>query len=409
MKKRTETSLSISPDYLQFIEDLKGRVISARVTAARAITHEAILLFWDIGRAIVEKQRIHAWGESVVELVATDLRRAFPESKSFSADNVWRMRQLYSEYADPSFLGQAVPKIKKSDSGILGQPVPELKTPANGLQPVAKLTSNTAIELVRQIVAQIPWGQNLLILRKVSDPAARLWYLRATARFGWSRNVLLNQIKAGAYERAVTEKKTHNFGLALPEHPHPKQRQTSRRICHLRNEQLTLRRRSIPSHLSPMPLAHSLIINISPMAHGNHQHHQLLIPDLTQNPVITDPVTPQACEIRFEPLAKAPGIFFARNPFVQISKNLMTGLRAKFPKFLQGAFVEPIDPAHASHPRRKKFSQAAVNAGWPEKRPPNHPDAQGWPCVRRKLWRVQPLLPSVRAASPYQYLIQLLS
>jgi len=39
-----------------------------------------------------------------------------------------------------------------------------------------------------------------------------------TARFGWSRNVLLNQIKAGAYERAVTEKKTHNFDLALPEH-----------------------------------------------------------------------------------------------------------------------------------------------------------------------------------------------
>ena len=43
-------------------------------------------------------------------------------------------------------------------------------------------------------------------------------YLQATARFGWSRNVLLNQIKAGAHERAVTEKKTHNFPLALPEH-----------------------------------------------------------------------------------------------------------------------------------------------------------------------------------------------
>ncbi len=53
---------------------------------------------------------------------------------------------------------------------------------------------------------------------KARDNAARLWYLRATARFGWSRNVLLNQIKAGSYERAVTEKKTHNFDLALPEH-----------------------------------------------------------------------------------------------------------------------------------------------------------------------------------------------
>jgi predicted nuclease of restriction endonuclease-like (RecB) superfamily len=55
-------------------------------------------------------------------------------------------------------------------------------------------------------------------LAKLTDPAARLYYLRATARFGWSRNVLLNQIKAGTYERAVTEKKTHNFPLALPEY-----------------------------------------------------------------------------------------------------------------------------------------------------------------------------------------------
>ena len=49
-------------------------------------------------------------------------------------------------------------------------------------------------------------------------PPRCFYYLRATARFGWSRNVLLNQIKAKAYERAVTEKKTHNFPLALPEH-----------------------------------------------------------------------------------------------------------------------------------------------------------------------------------------------
>ena len=57
-----------------------------------------------------------------------------------------------------------------------------------------------------------------MIIEKLTAPAARLYYLRATARFGWTRNVLLNQIKAGAYERAVTQKKAHNFPLALPEH-----------------------------------------------------------------------------------------------------------------------------------------------------------------------------------------------
>jgi predicted nuclease of restriction endonuclease-like (RecB) superfamily len=64
---------------------------------------------------------------------------------------------------------------------------------------------------VREIVAAVPWGHHANVLIKVTDPATRLCYLQATAQFGWTRNVLLNQIKAGAYERAVAEQKTHNF------------------------------------------------------------------------------------------------------------------------------------------------------------------------------------------------------
>ncbi len=73
-------------------------------------------------------------------------------------------------------------------------------------------------QFVRELLAPVPWGHHVELLKKVKTPVARLWYLRATARLGWTRNVLLNQIKAGAYERAVVEKKTHNFGLVLPEH-----------------------------------------------------------------------------------------------------------------------------------------------------------------------------------------------
>ena len=73
-------------------------------------------------------------------------------------------------------------------------------------------------DFLRQLVSEVPWGHHRLILDKLDDPAERLYYLRATAQLGWSRNVLLNQIKAGTYKRAVREKKTHNFALALPEH-----------------------------------------------------------------------------------------------------------------------------------------------------------------------------------------------
>lgn len=73
------------------------------------------------------------------------------------------------------------------------------------------------VELIRKAVEEIPWGHHLLILNKIQKPAVRFYYLRATARFGWSRNVLLNQIKAGAYERSLKEGKAHNFPAALPE------------------------------------------------------------------------------------------------------------------------------------------------------------------------------------------------
>jgi predicted nuclease of restriction endonuclease-like (RecB) superfamily len=220
MKKPTDTTLAISADYRQFIEELKTRVVSARISAARAITHEAILLYWDIGRGIVEKQKEHGWGDSVVEMVAGDLRRAFPSVSGFSPRNVWDMRRLYEVYSSPEFLSQAVRETGKREADrILRQPVAELEAGEIRQQPVAKMGAvGEPGQFLRQLVAEIPWGQNLLILNKLTAPAARLWYLRATARFGWSRNVLLNQIKAGAYERAVTEKKTHNFDLALPEH-----------------------------------------------------------------------------------------------------------------------------------------------------------------------------------------------
>ncbi len=214
MKKHRDTALIISSEYLDFIEELKARVISARVTAARAITHEAILLYWDIGRGIVEKQQERGWGDSVVEMVAADLRRAFPGARGFSLASIWRMRQFYIVHNDREFLAQVVREMETPPTG---------PQPGSFLPPLVAETSPPGSEpnlaqVVRDFVSHVPWGHHVLLLGRMKSPAEHFWYLRATARFGWSRNVLLNQIKAGAYERAVTEKKTHNFDLALPKH-----------------------------------------------------------------------------------------------------------------------------------------------------------------------------------------------
>ena len=185
-------------DYPAFLAALKERILGARISAARAVNQELVLLYWDIGRGIVEKQQVAGWGESVVERLAADLRAEFPDMRGFSLANLWRMKQFYLAHTSPEFLAQA----------------------ARELGPAPKGMSKTEFlaQAARELVASVPWGHHVFLLGRLNDPSAQLYYLRATTRFGWSRNVLLNQVKAGAYERAVKEKKTHNFALALPEH-----------------------------------------------------------------------------------------------------------------------------------------------------------------------------------------------
>ena len=189
-------------DYAAWLAEVKSRIQSAQISAARAVNRDLILLYWDIGRGIVEKQEQLGWGKSVVDRLAADLKRGFSGLTGFSARNLWEMRRLYEAYSSAKFLAQAVRELERNqDLIILQQPVAE-----NPLQALSEL------------VAAVPWGHHVNHLSKIDDPSERLYYLLATARFGWTRNVLLNQIKAGAYERSLAEGKTHNFPAALPEY-----------------------------------------------------------------------------------------------------------------------------------------------------------------------------------------------
>jgi len=100
-RKDSGTALLMTPDYRQFIEDLK----------ARAVNRDLILLYWDIGRAIVEKQQMLGWGESVVDRVSRDLQEAFPGTTGFSPRNLRSVKQFYLAYSDPVIWLQAVAKL----------------------------------------------------------------------------------------------------------------------------------------------------------------------------------------------------------------------------------------------------------------------------------------------------------
>jgi len=195
------------PEYRDFLTAMRERIDAARGQAARAVNHELVLLYWDIGKGILEKQRKLGWGDGVVERLSRDLNKHYPGTFGFSSRNLWDMRRFYEAWASPPILRQAVAELQK----------PSRKEIIAGKRPSRKPATARVvkpIEILRQAVAEIPWSHHLLLLNKLSDVHERIWYMRACAHFGWSRNVLLNQILADAYGQS--RNRTNNFAKALP-------------------------------------------------------------------------------------------------------------------------------------------------------------------------------------------------
>jgi len=106
-----------SADYQRFVAELKECIQSARLSVARSVNHDLILLYWDIGYGILEKQELLGWGESVIEQVSMDLQAAFPGSTGYSPRNLRSARQLYLTYRDPAIWLQPVAKLASQPGG----------------------------------------------------------------------------------------------------------------------------------------------------------------------------------------------------------------------------------------------------------------------------------------------------
>ncbi|MFZ1691643.1 MAG: PDDEXK nuclease domain-containing protein [Flavobacteriales bacterium] len=195
------------PEYRAFLSEMRDRIDAARNHAARAVNHELVLLYWDIGKGIVQKQRKLGWGDGVVERLSRDLNKYYPGTFGFSSRNLWDMRRFFEAWASPPILRQAVAELEKPSRKEIITGRKESEKPAMARVP-------KPIEILRQAVAEIPWSHHLLLLNKLEDLHERIWYMRACAHFGWSRNVLLNQILADAYGRS--HNRTNNFATALP-------------------------------------------------------------------------------------------------------------------------------------------------------------------------------------------------
>ena len=155
--------------YLSVIEDIKSKIGSAQFKAAVSVNRELVMLYYNIGLIINENK---TWGNKFIENLARDIKLEFPNSTGYSVRNLKYMAKFAEEYPDREF--------------------------------------------VQQVVAQLPWGHNVVLMDKIPDSEERKWYIEHCVDNGWSRNVLVHQIESGLYERQEISEKVSNFESRLP-------------------------------------------------------------------------------------------------------------------------------------------------------------------------------------------------
>jgi len=126
-------SISKNTEYTNWVLDLKDLISHSQIKASLSVNSELIHLYWTIGKSISTKIKTEKWGTSVVEELSKDLKKAFPNQKGFSRSNLFSMRKLYEFF----------------------------------------LTSELTTVEVQQLVGQIPWGQNIVIISKSINEALR--------------------------------------------------------------------------------------------------------------------------------------------------------------------------------------------------------------------------------------------
>lgn len=156
--------------YAETLARIKQRIQEERLRVVLAANSAMVLLYWDVGRVILERQEHQGWGARVIDRLSADLREAHPDMQGLSPRNLKYMRAFAAAWPDR--------------------------------------------RIVQRVVAQLPWRQNIALLERLAERKTRLWYAEQTLRHGWSQPVLCLQIDRRAHARAG--KALTNFDATLP-------------------------------------------------------------------------------------------------------------------------------------------------------------------------------------------------
>ncbi len=164
----SENNNELSKSFKEIINDIKEDVNRTQLEIMMNANYNLVNLYYRIGKAISENSK---WGDKFIDNVAAELKIAFPRQKGFSIRNLKYMKSFYNEY--------------KEDNEFV------------------------------QLVAQIPWKHNIILMQKIKDKNIRKWYIEKCLQEGWVESVLLYQLDTDLYQRQVKSIKHNNFELTL--------------------------------------------------------------------------------------------------------------------------------------------------------------------------------------------------
>lgn len=177
-----ENKLFDNGQYKSWLQALKQQVRRTQLKAAVSVNTALLEFYWQLGADIVEKQKDAVWGSGFLKQLSHDLLVEFPEIKGFSQRNLEYVRKWYLFY--------------EPERAIAKQAVSQLQN-----------------ETVKRIT-QIPWGHNIVIVRKCNSINEALFYVQKTIEHNWSRNVLVHQIESCLSDREG--KAISNFATTMP-------------------------------------------------------------------------------------------------------------------------------------------------------------------------------------------------
>jgi len=206
-------------DYNHFLQDILSKIQQTRYEMLMSASKQTLLLYWDIGRMVSEKMQDFGWGARIVSQLSKDLQTECPGVRGFSVRNIWNMKMFYDFYAQFGICATTVAQIETQTNSNCATAVAQLETDEKQSTSVVAVNSATTVaELqirVYEMVTNVGWTQNCIILEKCKDLKQVAFYLRQTKEKGWSKLDLLEKIEQNYFENHALAQ--NNFETTVSE------------------------------------------------------------------------------------------------------------------------------------------------------------------------------------------------